>query len=338
MKQGQVAGFKCNNLHELLQFSKQFSIPPSLSMLQAAPSTALVSAVVPTALYVPMDVSAYAIHGACFTGKIQIGWIGQLVERPKLFVLHVDGKYKLHHLNFILLTLGTHYLRWDAHNQTLSTSFAPIIYLFCKEKETNGAADLLLDASNAISLKYFGKKLEPGAVMADHSNPFRQAAERAFPTAQFGQCWPHIIRKVREGHDYCSKKWEHFEETIFMLQCIHMAHTDEMKGKLVELAGKLWDSWGKQMDKFWDSNLCHPWDCWSLCDFDLALCTPSNQVQESWHNQILKAKIPGMFKGSTESVIKVALPQLVRMDGYLMPTTLSFDVSYPIPSCPIACH
>ena len=114
-----------------------------------------------------------------------------------------------------------------------------------------------------------------------------------------------------------------------------MAHTDEMKGKLVELAGKLWDSWGTQMDKFWDSNLCHPWDCWSLCDFDLALCTPSNQVQESWHNQILKAKIPGMFKGSTESVIKVALPQLVRMDGYLMPTTLSFDVrSHPsLPHC-----
>ena len=35
-----------------------------------------------------------------------------------------------------------------------------------------------------------------------------------------------------------------------MLQCIHLAHTDEMKGKLVELAGKLWDSWGKQMDAF----------------------------------------------------------------------------------------
>jgi hypothetical protein len=237
MKQGQVAGFKCNNLHELLQFSKQFSIPPSLSMLQAAPSTALVSAVVPTALYVPMDVSAYAIHGACFTGKIQIGWIGQLVERPKLFVLHVDGKYKLHHLNFILLTLGTHYLRWDAHNQTLSTSFAPIIYLFCKEKETSGAADLLMDAANAVSLKYYGKKLDPGACMSDHSTPFRKGFARVWPDAQFGQCWPHIIRKVREGHDYCSKKWEHFEETIFMLQCIHLAHTDEMKGKLVELAG-----------------------------------------------------------------------------------------------------
>ena len=115
-------------------------------MLQAAPSTALVSAVVPTSLFVPMDVSAYSIHGACFTGKVQIGWIGQLVERPKHFVFHIDGKYKLHHQNFILLTLGTHFLRWDAQRQTLSTSFAPIMYLFCKEQETNGAADLLVDA------------------------------------------------------------------------------------------------------------------------------------------------------------------------------------------------
>jgi hypothetical protein len=173
MKQAQVAGLKCNNLHELLQFSKQFSIPSSLSMLQAAPSTELVSAVVPTALYVPMDVSAYAIHGACFTGKIQIG---QLVERPKLFVLHVDGKYKLQHLNFILLPLGTNYLRWDAHNQTLSTSFAPVFYLFCKD---------------------YGKQLDPGACMSDHSTPFRKGFARVWPDAQFGQCWPHIIGKVR---------------------------------------------------------------------------------------------------------------------------------------------
>ena len=155
-------------------------------MLQAAPSTALVSAVVPTSLFVPMDVSAYSIHGACFTGRVQIGWIGQLVERPKHFVFHIDGKYKLHHQNVILLTLGTHYLRFDAHNQTLSTSFAPIMYLFCKEQETNGAADLLVDAANAVALKYYQKKLDPGACMADHSSPFRKAYVRVWPDAQFG--------------------------------------------------------------------------------------------------------------------------------------------------------
>jgi len=94
-----LAGLTCKTNHELLTFAKQFSIPASLSMLQAAPSTALVNAVVPTALYVPMDALSYSVHGTCFTGKIQIGWIGQLVGRPKHFVLHVDGKYKLHHHN-----------------------------------------------------------------------------------------------------------------------------------------------------------------------------------------------------------------------------------------------
>ena len=49
-----------------------------------------------------------------------------------------------------LITLGVHYLRWDNHNHTLTTSFAPLIYLFCKEEETNGSADLLVDASNAV--------------------------------------------------------------------------------------------------------------------------------------------------------------------------------------------
>ena len=33
--------------------------------------------------------------------------------------------------------------------------------------------------------------------MSDHSSPFRKAYERVWPDAQFGQCWPHIIGKVR---------------------------------------------------------------------------------------------------------------------------------------------
>ena len=45
-----------------------------------------------------------------------------------------------------------------------------------------------------------------------------------------------------------------------------------------------------------------------------------------------------MFKGSTESVIKVALPQLVRMDGYFMPTILPFYVSCPTHPDSTACH
>ena len=56
------------------------------------------------------------------------------------------------------------------------------------------------------------------------------------------------------------------------------------------------------------------------------LCTPSQQAQESWHKQILQSRIPGMFKGSTEHVMHVALPQLVAMDAALIPDVLLFSV------------
>jgi hypothetical protein len=59
---------------------------------------------------------------------------------------------------------------------------------------------------------------------------------------------------------------------------------------------------------------------------DVPLCTPSQNTQESWHNNILIGKIPQMFGGSTEHVLAVAMPQLVKMDGYLLPDELSFDV------------
>ena len=56
------------------------------------------------------------------------------------------------------------------------------------------------------------------------------------------------------------------------------------------------------------------------------LFTPHNQAQESWHKQILRSKIPGMFKGSTEGVFTTALPKLIRIDGLMLPNVLTFDV------------
>ena len=80
---------------------------------------------------------------------------------------------------------------------------------------------------------------------------------------------------------------------------------------------------GKQMNKFWDSNMTDPWDCWSICDFDLPLCTPSNQVQESWHNQILKAK----------SLVcsRVALSRWSRWRCHSL-------YAWMATSCPLFCH
>ena len=111
------------------------------------------------------------------------------------------------------------------------------------------------------------------------------------------------------------------------IRIIHHAQTYPMKDLLLKEIGEVWDSWGHQMDVFWNSYCVAPWDNWTMASCtEVPLCTPSQNTQESWHNTLLTNKIPNMFRGSTEHVIGVAMPQLVKMDGYLIPDELLFDV------------
>jgi hypothetical protein len=89
---------------------------------------------------IPQDAGVYGVDGACLTGPTQIKWIGQLLERDYMFAFHIDGKYKLHHGQWILCTLGTHMLTVrGAKLVTLSTTFIPLVYLFAKQHESDGA-------------------------------------------------------------------------------------------------------------------------------------------------------------------------------------------------------
>ena len=134
-------------------------------------------------LAVPLSGSEYAVHGQCFTGPVQIGWMLQLLGMPNKFVMHIDGKHKLHHAKFILITLGTHFLRWDEHHSHLSTSFAPLMYLMCREHESDGCAQLLCDALDHVTNMYFNAKLQPGATISDHTDAFKMAQGDALKAA-----------------------------------------------------------------------------------------------------------------------------------------------------------
>ena len=72
---------------------------------------------------------------------------------------------------------------------------------------------------------------------------------------------------------------------------------------------QVWDDWGTgyNLEILWNEYLIEPWDNWSIGLFDCPLTTPSQQAQERWHRAILESIIPGMFKGSTEHVMKVYL-------------------------------
>jgi len=244
-----------------------------------------------------------------------------------------------------------------------TTSFIPLVYLFCKQHETDGACLMMMEALNLISVKYYNQPLQPGATCSDHSDAFRKAylvrillvfeyvslllplsypccilfvtmyvslhvsLQTTWPTAVFLQCWPHIARKVAEGQ-YWSTSWPHHAEAVEHIRAIHLSQTLPMRDMLIEKAGVIWDSWDKKtMITFWNSHCIEPWDNWTMAScIDVPLCTPSQNTQESWHNNILIGKIPQMFGGSTEHVLAVAMPQLVKMDGYLLPDELSFDV------------
>ena len=162
---------------------------------------------------------------------------------------------------------------------------------------------------------------------AIHQRLFQTGAfYKYFPDGVFAQCYPHIKRKYGEG-EYTSKKWVHFDEAGEDIKGIHLAGTPEMKTLITRVVGVSWDSWGPQMNVFWDSNCVAPWDCWSICDLECMLATPSNQTPEAWHRDLMRKKIPGMFKASTSFVVNKMLPQLALMDGLSIPNILNFEVT-----------
>jgi hypothetical protein len=192
---------------------------------------------------------------------------------------------------------------------------------------------MLSKALNVVSQRCYGRKLKPGALISDHSAGCRAGMLAEWPSTPHAQCWPHIRRKLGEGA-FCSKKHPHFDVIPAHLEAIHFAQSKEMRDFMMIEVGKVWDSWPTKwrLNGFWDEYCVAPWDNWSIGLFDCMLCTPSQQTQESWHRQILQSRIPGMFKGSTEHVMHVALPQLVSMDAALIPDELLFHV----PSIPAA--
>lgn len=136
---------KC--LIQLKQFLVPLTMPRSLADFDAlvpvsrsglALGDALDTAEASDVLHIPLQAAKYDVDGAVLTGRQQVRWIGQCVSRPGNFVLHVDGKWKLHHGDWILMTVGTHHVRWDSARAVLSHQFVPLVYLMAKQHESVG--------------------------------------------------------------------------------------------------------------------------------------------------------------------------------------------------------
>ena len=166
-----AGGHPVQNVLEFKQLCHPLLMPPTLldlAVVSDPAATVLASTPPLRIMTIPLDAKDFSVSGECFIGPQQIKWIGQLGKIPFQFVLHIDGKYKLHHGKWILITIGVHVLRWDAHHCRLVTSFVPLVYLFCKEHESQGAADFIMASLNKVSMQYYGVKLLPGAMASDY--------------------------------------------------------------------------------------------------------------------------------------------------------------------------
>ena len=120
-----AGGYPVQNVLEFKQLCIPLLMPPNVSDLVVAADGGVVTTTPSRMFVIPLQASDFSVSGECFTGPQQIKWIGQLGKMPFKFVLHIDGKYKLHHGKWILITIGAHILRWDAHHCRLVTSFRP---------------------------------------------------------------------------------------------------------------------------------------------------------------------------------------------------------------------
>lgn len=184
-----------------------------------------------------------------------------------------------------------------------------------------------MDALDFIARKYFGKPLVPGAGLLDHSDAYMAAYKKSYPDTAVAQCWPHIARKCTKG-EYFPKNWDHFNEAMKHITAIHFALTPEMARLLADEAGELWDAWKgkKYMNKFWNSYCSGQWLNWSVGHLNTMFATPNQNTQEAWHRQLKDNRIPGLMNGSTETVFAHAIPQLVTLDGVLVPSELCYEV------------
>jgi len=116
-----------------------------------------------------------------FTAKISVGWMEQLLalqeETSLAWALHGDGKHKLHHGRWVLMTFGTHSLNWSPDHKSYRHSFRPLIYLFSKQIESIESVKYAMKALQIVSIHFFGKRLQPSVNISDHSDGLREGMQ-----------------------------------------------------------------------------------------------------------------------------------------------------------------
>ena len=106
-----------NDVHDLISVAEDMKLPDTLSEVK------------PRQTYmVPMNMELlHSVQAVCFTGRTQINWLLQLAETDFKYTMHIDGVHKLHHGEWILVTIGPHVLNRSADGTVRNTNMIPMI-------------------------------------------------------------------------------------------------------------------------------------------------------------------------------------------------------------------
>ena len=131
--------------------------------------------------------------------RVQLLVLRALVLSGTMISLQADGTYKLVVGGWALMDLGTHSIFWKNYKYT--HSFFQLVYMFCFTEcfETYEWAFMLF---NAIPATLFGIAggVNVGWGGLDRSTYIARAYVSVWPLIILLLCWPHIARKVKEGH------------------------------------------------------------------------------------------------------------------------------------------
>ena len=105
---------------------------------------------------IPMPYEQFPeVEAVVLTSKVQVNWILQLMALGMLWVLHIDGKHKLHHGKWLLVTFGTHEVQKEQtgyqHAPKISHSFRPLVYMFSKKHEDANSIAFGLKAMDVVA-------------------------------------------------------------------------------------------------------------------------------------------------------------------------------------------
>ena len=137
LKLAKTHGVQVETFAQLQAWAVEHLIPDTIEAMTPYQTYAL-----PTEWYNNLGVEAVVL-----TANVQVDWIGQLTKVPRRFVLHIDGKHKLHHGKMLLVTVGTHSMFLSSRTK-ITHSFRPLLYMLTMNMEITDSIVYLLKALN----------------------------------------------------------------------------------------------------------------------------------------------------------------------------------------------